>query len=431
MGGGRLLGNRIDSLHKRAGEIVEQKNDLTEKSEVLSNDLEEIKSLLDEPLLDEDDVSAERYLEQSVSSDLETVDSELQENNEERTEALSETDEYISSLEENLKKLEEMKSVSDLGSSTESIGSTEHRLEELQAIRELLEGEESVLEHSSTSVDGFSLDSNGDISFRENNKVEVEHTKYDYSLGILFANANLSNEYKKILENRKSSAEKNAKNVFFIAVQKGMIKVKNASWYNAPHYHPTNENGGQGIYYNAEVDEEDLRGRGKGSTFFHETGHMIDHAFGEGEFLSSSNDFRKALKKDASTIVAKCKASPKWADGFNKMILEDNTAHSISDIMEGITYGEVSGKFGHMSGDSNYWDIDKYRVCNECFAHFFEASMGGGNVTIQSKGKTIEMSKIERLKLFFPNTYKEFDKIMQYIDDNFNSDPREKERSFP
>lgn len=149
------MGNRIDSLHKRAGEIVEQKNDLTGKSEVLSSDLEEIKGLLDEPLLDEDDISAERYLEQAISSDLQFVDSELQENNEKRTDALSETDEYISSLEENLKKLEEMKSVSDLGSSTESIGSTEHRLEELQAIRELLE-EDGSFENIALETTGVS-----------------------------------------------------------------------------------------------------------------------------------------------------------------------------------------------------------------------------------------------------------------------------------
>ena len=419
----------IESLKKKADKIVEQKDELTETSVLLGRDLEKIRGLLDESLLDEDDVSAEGYLEGAISSDLISVESELQDNDSERIDTLTETEDYIASLEDNLRKLEEIRAASDLGTNRVSSDSTARRLEELQEIKELLEGEESTLEHTDTGVDSFSLDSSADTYFRESNKAEVENSRYDYSLGILFGNANLSEEYKKILSTRNSSAEQNAKNVFSIAAQKGMIRVKDASWYDAPHYHPTNDNRERGIYFNADIDEEDFRGRGKGAVFFHETGHMIDHVFGDGQCLSSTNDFRKAVKKDAAVILEKCNSSAKWADGFKEMLLNDDTAHSISDIMEGITYGEVSGKYGHISGNSNYWNIDKYRVCNECFAHFFEASMGGGTVTLKAKGKSIKMSKIERLKLFFPNTYREFDRILTYIDNNFNSDPRQRERN--
>ena len=424
------MGNRINDLHKKAGEIVEKKESLSESSELLSSDLEEIRGLLDEPLQDENDVAAEGYLESAVSSDLSSVESELQENDSDRADALDETDSYIASLEENLAKLQEMRTASDLGCADKSSDSTERRIEELQAIRELLEGEDGNYEPISIPADGLSSDSVIESTFHENISVEVKPTKYDYSLGVLFVNTNLSDEYKRILENRKSSAEQNARTVFSIATQKGMIKVKDASWYDAPHFYPGNDNNRYGIYFNADVDEQDIRGRGSGSTFFHETGHMIDHAFGNGEFLSSSNSFRKALKEDASAIIAKCDASPKWAKSFYKMIQQDDTAHSISDIMEGITYGEISGKYGHMKNkESTYWTIDKYRVCNECFAHFFEASMGGGNVAVNAKGKPI--SKIERLKILFPNTYREFDRILRYIDINYNSDPRAKERSLP
>lgn len=426
-----MKGRSIESLHKKADKIAEQKLELTETSELLDRDLEEIKGLLDEPLLDEDDVSAESYLEGAISSDLSSITSELQDNDSERIDALSETDDYISSLEDNLRKLEEIRSASDLGTGRVSSDSTERRLEKLREIRELLEGEKNASENTDTAADSYTLDSGVESSFRENIRFEIENTRYDYSLGILFTNANLSEEYKRILSNRNSSAEQNAKNAFSIAVQKGMIRVKDASWYDVPHYHPANDNRERGIYFNADVDEEDFRGRGKGAVFFHETGHMIDHVFGNGKCLSSTNEFRKALKKDAEAIIKKCNASSKWADGFYEMIRQDNTAHSISDIIEGITYGEVSGKYGHINGDSNYWNLDKYRVCNECFAHFFEASMGGGTVTVKAKGNNIEMSKIERLKLFFPNTYREFDRILTYLDDNFNSDPRQRERGIP
>ena len=137
------MGNRIDNLHKKAGEIVEKKETLSESSELLSSDLEEIRGLLDAPLQDEDDVAAEGYLERTVSSDLSSVESELQENDSERADALDETDSYISSLEENLQKLDEMKSVSDLGSESISSDHTERQIEELQFIRELLDGDDN------------------------------------------------------------------------------------------------------------------------------------------------------------------------------------------------------------------------------------------------------------------------------------------------
>lgn len=155
------MDNRIDILNKRAKEIVEQKDDLTEKSSQLSVDLEEVRTLLDEPLLDEDDVNAESFLEESIDSDLDTVTSELQDNDSERIDALDETDKYIASLEENLRVLEEMRSVTDLGTDKASNGSTERRLDELRTIRELLEedGETSDYYAAESAESSYSVDS--------------------------------------------------------------------------------------------------------------------------------------------------------------------------------------------------------------------------------------------------------------------------------
>lgn len=133
------MDNRIDILKNRAKEIVEQKDDLNEKSSQLGSDLEDVRVLLDDPLLDEEDENAERFLEESIDSDLGTFTSKLQDTDSERIDALNETDEYIASLEENLRTLVEMRSVSDLGTNQASNGSTEQRLDKLRTIREILE----------------------------------------------------------------------------------------------------------------------------------------------------------------------------------------------------------------------------------------------------------------------------------------------------
>lgn len=169
------MGNKIDSLHKKAKEIVEKKDELSEKSNQLSGDLTEIRALIDEPLLDEDDVTAESYLEEAITSDLGTVTSEIQDNDSERVEALSETDNYISSLEDNLRKLEEIKSISDLSTVEVSSDSTEKRLEDLRMIRELLEGDDESSDY--VEAETVELETKIDSSVREFKELYKVETK--------------------------------------------------------------------------------------------------------------------------------------------------------------------------------------------------------------------------------------------------------------
>ena len=51
-----------------------------------------------------------------------------------------------------------------------------------------------------------------------------------------------------------------------------------------------------------------------------------------------------------------------------------------------------------MEGDIDYWK-NKYAVCNEAFAHFFEASMGSPE-------------RLKYIKLVFPNAYDQYQKMI-------------------
>ena len=246
----------------------------------------------------------------------------------------------------------------------------------------------------------------------------VESTKHDYALGVIASNVNFSNEYKKILNERYASGEKISKAVFDVAVRKKKLSIADGNWQGGAHYNPFEKAGKKkGVYYNAKVDELDDKKRGKGTSFFHEIGHMIDHYYGGNKYVSSSEVFLSALNDDLSKIMAKLESDALWKQKFLEMILADNSAHSISDILEGLTNGSICGKFGHMGGDVNYWNRDRYRVCNESFAHFFEASMGSG-------------IKLRRIKICFPNAYKEFEKSLKdIVQNNSNDEIRIRERS--
>lgn len=68
-----------------------------------------------------------------------------------------------------------------------------------------------------------------------------------------------------------------------------------------------------------------------------------------------------------------------------------------------------------MDGDPDYWN-DKYAICNEAFAHFFEASMGNGE-------------KLQYLKTAFPNGYNYYLKMISPFAVSGNPDSfRERER---
>lgn len=415
------MGTKIENLSKKASDIVDESKEVTRRSDINAADRSIIKSILDSPFLDGEDTSAVQNVDNALVSDSEQIDERAIENEDLRKDALDDVDSMIQALRGNLQKLDEIRSSSDLISDSSNRENTQSRIEELEAIREML-GEEDEQEFSSHVEYGTdTLLSDSTESFRERlRENNIESVKHDYALGVVASNVNFSEEYKAILKKRYSHAEKCAQEVFDIATHKGMLYIADGSFATreeGSHYYPINKEGKRkGIYYNATADELDFKGKGKGTTFFHEIGHMIDHAFGQGGFISSSDPLLKALYDDLSTIRGKMDSDKDWADRFVDLIDSDNTAHSISDILEGLTNGAFCGRFGHLKcGDSDYWTQDKYRVCNESFAHFFEASMGGG-------------TKLRRLKICFPTAFAEFETILNEIADNNNLGLRSRER---
>ena len=413
-----ILGTRIENLNRKSSDIVEEKKTVTKLSEINSSDRSAIEKILGSPLLDEDDGGAIQSMDNALASDMNAISERMDENEDERKDALGDVDSMVEALKGNLEKLERIREASDLVTGSTNFEGTQSRIKDLRRIRELLEGEDESgnEEYIEKGID--SLQSDGINKFKESLKAkDVESIKYDYVLGVLASNVNFTNEYKRILNERYASSEKVSREVFDIAVYKKMLSVVDGDWQGGDRYYPLkNGDRKKGVFYNAKADELDEKKRGKGSTFFHEIGHMLDHSFGGNKFISSSEDFLSALNDDLSKIKIKLEADASWKQKFLEMIFADNSAYPISDILEGLTNGAICGRFGHMGGDINYWNRDRYRVCNESFAHFFEASMGGG-------------TKLRRIKICFPSSYKEFEKMLKTIAQNYsNEEIRIKER---
>lgn len=73
-------------------------------------------------------------------------------------------------------------------------------------------------------------------------------------------------------------------------------------------------------------------------------------------------------------------------------------AHSFSDLIDWLAKGEIHGIYSH---PRDYWKKSG-SLPKEAFAHFFEASMGGGE-------------KLNLLSNMFPNAYKSFLEIIESI----------------
>lgn len=162
-----------------------------------------------------------------------------------------------------------------------------------------------------------------------------------------------------------------------------------------PHYQLYNELGHpRGVYLHATVDSFNLSGAG--STFYHEVGHMIDHAAtGFNGLFSNRESFKNALLYDGERIRKIVgKMNPEEYKRFERFIYSDIAA-SCSDILEATTGSQMHGKYGH--GEA-YWKEEGH-IQAEAFAHFFEASMG-------------EPKKLGYLKTLFPTAYTEFQSII-------------------
>jgi len=205
-----------------------------------------------------------------------------------------------------------------------------------------------------------------------------------------------------------------------------------------PHFNITENK----IYYNAFIkDPRSIEAGFKTNMtgFLHEAGHYLDYNLSkDGKPLHTKmKDLDSFLKKDALDFVNGIyrKAIPKnqfipftTFEGVefeksmqfykklgdingvdysmlvtNELLKNRHTNSAVSDLLEGLTGGRLAGynfdTYGHMQGNTSYWDSSKLILRKETIAHMFEA--------IGSENKRFQI-----LKNVFPLTFVYFCKFL-------------------
>lgn len=140
--------------------------------------------------------------------------------------------------------------------------------------------------------------------------------------------------------------------------------------------------------------------RGACVTWFHEHGHLIDNAAG---MISDNTEFRTLLQNDYLAYMKSYGKSHglKTFDKVQRAISSDLDSmrkhSSVSDIMQGISLGNIQGVAGHSPG---YWN-NPQRLSSEAFAHMFEAQFDSVRYT--------------ELKKYFPNALMKFEELLRGV----------------
>lgn len=210
-------------------------------------------------------------------------------------------------------------------------------------------------------------------------------------MGVSIEDGKVAADFIRSVYSRYEKSEKISKEVFDYVIHSFQIRIKAIDSVNE-YYDPKDRS----LHLYIKGDRADCEGSSTG--YFHEYGHAIDHALGGTGYLSDNDDFLDALKKDYEEVLTRYKADSQKGKKFINF-LSNPVAYPISDLIEGLSDGKIIGGYGHLSANNNYWK-DKYAVCNEAFAYFFEASMGAPE-------------RLEYLKVVFPNAYNQYKKMIE------------------
>ena len=211
-------------------------------------------------------------------------------------------------------------------------------------------------------------------------------------------------QYRDIIINRHSNGIESVRRVFDRYSEQLVVQDNNYPTDRTAHYCPVDDtNHPRGVYYSAINDMTNPRG--VGTTYYHELAHMIDHAAtGFLSNLSNSTRFRDALVADGQQILTFYHGLYSSQQHQFMQLLNTDAAHSMSDLVDATTCGELYGSYGHTR---EYWSREG-NIQAEAFAHFFEASMG-------------DEYKYNLLSTYFPTAFGIF---MELID-SLCSDPYE------
>ena len=140
--------------------------------------------------------------------------------------------------------------------------------------------------------------------------------------------------------------------------------------------------------------------RGEYTILFHESGHYIDDVLGRPSYDAK---FKAALERDFDGIVKNMSQQINNTDkkqiyaAISNELKKSDKAHSVSDIIGGITKNKCVGNWQH---GNKYWNNDT-KLGAEAFAHFFEATARN------------DAEKLEIIINAFPQSYDMFLKMLQ------------------
>ena len=201
----------------------------------------------------------------------------------------------------------------------------------------------------------------------------------------------VSKEYYAAVRGKFSRGSDTAKKAFSKFVPQD--SVANASFEGTAYY--DTETKKIHMHYGADLNNP----RGKGATWFHEHGHMIDDIAGN---LSNDKDFLNILKSDVAEYR---KNVSKKFDKVDKKIsseLQDMRKHSaVSDLLDGITKGNIRGCGYHeprLDG-TPYWNDNS--IAAEAFAHMYEAQF--------------DRTRHKEMQKYFPNALEYFEKKLEKV----------------
>lgn len=196
----------------------------------------------------------------------------------------------------------------------------------------------------------------------------------------------MSKEYYATVKEKFSHGSDIAKAAFNKFVPEG--SVADAAFEGIARYSTTTKK--ISMHYGADL----INPRGSCITYFHEHAHLIDDMAGN---LSKSKEFKELLMDDALSYrktYGKAHGLKTFSDVDNAISAELNSMrkHSgVSDILEGITGGNIHGVAGH---GNSYWQQEG-NIEAEAFAHMFASQFDGVRYT--------------EMKKYFPNALKWFE----------------------
>lgn len=209
----------------------------------------------------------------------------------------------------------------------------------------------------------------------------------------LLSDDRMSSSYYNAIKDKFSHGSDSAKAAFNKFVPKD--SVAESDYINVPCYDPKTKK----IYMNYETDLNNSRG--SGATWFHEHGHMIDDLSGK---ASKNEEFQQSLYKDYMDYMKQygkrngLNTFDKVQDAIGKDLSNMREHSAVSDILDGLSKGNIHGVAGH---NLEYWVKNADAVYSEAFAHMFESQF--------------DEARYNQMRRYFPNALKKFEDILEVI----------------